>query len=396
MHVLELTYGAVLVSIVAEFGFDNTTSGILANIFAFAFGLSALPVGMLADRMDARRLLIVFCFGTAIAAFLVGIAPNIIFLGAAMLLLGLSMGIYHPTGTTYISRNVSKRDLGFGYQGIGGNLGVAFGPVLAGLIAVAFGWRWSYIVFALPPLIIGTLIYLSQRNTANTPPVVETKANQDSAPVAKISLKPLVLPLFLIFSAQVMISFIYRGMVTFMPKYLAEQLTPMFSSLSKQQIAMYATTFVLVFGIVGQYLGGYLSERFRHETLGVIVSVAAIPFMLTIAAFSGVSLIISAAIFAFFHFAGQPICNSLVADYSPVSRRGLIFGLFYFFNFGLSSFAATMMGFLADRKGLSWVFIAAAVCGVIGSVFIGALLLRALWKSNHAAEGAVSTEQQKA
>lgn len=385
----------MLVSIVAEFGFDNTTSGLLANIFAFAFGLSALPVGILADRMDARKLLILFCFGTALSAIFMGLAPNVILLGAAMLFLGLSLGIYHPTGTTYISRNVSKRNLGFGYQGIGGNLGLAFGPVIAGAIAVALSWRWSYFIFAVPSLIIGTLIYFSQRNLANTPPLAEVKTSPNKTAETKVSLKPLVLPLFLLFSNQVMISFIYRGMVTFMPKYLGEQLTPMFSGLSTQQIAAYSTTFVLIFGVAGQYLGGYLSEKFRRETLGFIVNVAAIPFIVAIAAFTAVPLIVSAAIFAFFHFAGQPVCNSLVADYSPASRRGLIFGLYYFFNFGLSSFAATMMGFIADRIGLSWVFIAAAICGIIGSVFIGALLLMVLWKSHHALETVVSPEQQK-
>ena len=169
----------------------------------------------------------------------------------------------------------------------------------------------------------------------------------------------------------------------------------MFSGLSTQQIAAYSTTFVLIFGVAGQYLGGYLSEKFRRETLGFIVNVAAIPFIVAIAAFTAVPLIVSAAIFAFFHFAGQPVCNSLVADYSPASRRGLIFGLYYFFNFGLSSFAATMMGFIADRIGLSWVFIAAAICGIIGSAFIGALLFLVLWKSHHALETVVSPEQQK-
>ncbi len=383
MHVLELTYGAVLVSIVAEFGFDNTTSGLLANIFAFAFGLSALPVGILADRMDARKLLVFFCLGTGLASFLMGVAPNVFLLGAAMLFLGLSLGIYHPTGTTYISRNVSKRSLGFGYQGIGGNIGIALGPVVAGAIAVWLNWRWSYFIFAVPPLIIAALIYLTSRNAANTPPVIETGSAAGNKPSDKVSLRPVVLPLFLLFSAQVMISFIYRGMVTFMPKYLGEQLTPMFAGYSKQQIASTAATFVLVFGVVGQYLGGFLSERFRHETLGIIVNVAAIPFMVAIAAFSGAPLIASAATFAFFHFAGQPIYNSLVADYSPASRRGLIFGLYYFFNFGLGSFSATGMGYIADRWGLNQVFIAAAVCGVIGSVFIAILLSRAVWKSNH-------------
>lgn len=382
MHVLELTYGAVLVSIAAEFGFDNTTSGILANIFGFAFGLSALPIGIIADRTDARKLLILFCVGTSLAAFLMGIAPNIILLGAAMLFLGLSLGIYHPTGTTYISRYVRQRSLGFGYQGIGGNLGVALGPAIAGLIAVSLGWRWSYLIFALPPLVIAALIYFSQRDASAAPPLVEKTETVAGKPAKKASLKPVAFALFLLYSAQVMISLIYRGMVTFMPKYLGIQLTPLFAGFSQQQIAAYATTFVLIFGVAGQYLGGYLCERFRHETLGIIVNVAAIPFMLGIAFLTGASLIVSAAIFAFFHFAGQPIYNSLVADYSPPSRRGLVFGLYYFFNFGLGSFSATGMGYIADKMGLNTVFIAAAICGVIGSFFIGMLLLKTLLKKN--------------
>ena len=386
MHVLELTYGAVLVSIIAEFGFDNTTSGVLANVFALAFGLSALPVGILADRMDARKLLILCCFGTAIAAFFVGIAPNIILLGAAMLFLGLSLGIYHPTGTSYVSRNVSRRSLGFGYQGIGGNLGIALGPVMAGAIAVWLGWRWSYFIFAVPSLIIGGLIYLSRRNSSSATPGVETtlRSGGNKTPEKKESLRPLILPIFLLFAAQVMLSFVYRAMVTFLPKYLGEQLTPMFSGLNTQQIAAYSTTFVFIFGVIGQYLGGFLSERFRHEMLGIVVTLAAIPFMVATAVFTSAPLIVSAAVFAFFHFAGQPIYNTLVADYSPPSRRGLIFGLYFFFNFGLGSFSATMMGVLADRMGLSWVFLASAICAVVSSVFIAVLYLMTLWKSDRA------------
>jgi MFS family permease len=370
-----------------EFGFDNTTAGLLANIFGLAFGLTALPVGLLADKMDARKLLITFCFGTALAAVLVGIAPNVFLLGAALLLLGLIAGIYHPTGTSYISRYVRQRSLGFGYQGIGGNLGIAFGPVLAGLIAVGLGWRWAYSIFAAPLLIIGSLIYFSQRHGAGAAPPAEAKQNAGTGkPAAKASLKPFVFSLFLIYSAQVMSSLIYRGVVTFMPKYLGEQLTPLFAGFSRQQIAAYATTFVLIFGVAGQYLGGFLCEKVRHETLGVIVSIAAIPFTLAIAFFSGASLIIVSAIFAFFHFAGQPIFNTLVADYSPASRRGLVFGLYFFLNFGLGSFSATGMGYIADQLGLSRVFIAAAICAVLSTVFIGALLLKTMVEPKTARE----------
>ena len=68
---------------------------------------------------------------------------------------------------------------------------------------------------------------------------------------------------------------------------------------------------------------------------------------------------------------------------TDVFRRGLIFGLYYFFNFGLGSFSATMMGILADRFGLSQVFIASAVCGIISSAFIAVLYLMVLRKAGH-------------
>ena len=51
------------------------------------------------------------------------------------------------------------------------------------------------------------------------------------------------------------------------------------------------------------------------------------------------------------------------------------------------------MGYIADKYGLSQVFIAAAVCGVIGTVFISILLIKTIWKANHAAVAATSSEK---
>jgi len=57
VHILELTYGAVLIGIAQEFGASLFALGTLANIMGFAFGIMALPVGLLADRISERRLL---------------------------------------------------------------------------------------------------------------------------------------------------------------------------------------------------------------------------------------------------------------------------------------------------------------------------------------------------
>ncbi len=369
VHVLELTYGAVLLSIGKEFGVSFAILGLLANILGFTFGLSALPFGILADRIDPRKLLIFCCLGMSVAALAIGLAPSIYLVGVALMFQGLVMGIYHPTGASYISRNVTKSSIGFGLQGVGGNLGVALGPLLAGQIAFLLNWRAAYLIFSVPPLILATVIYLARNNS---PEIVQNM--KEGTKVEKESLKPYIMPLALIFSTQVMLSLVYRGMVTFMPAYLSQNVSALFPGVNKQLIASYATTFILFFGVGGQFLGGLLSERMRHEVLGIVVTLAAVPLLFMVGKSGGVTLIVFSAAFAFFHFMGQPVYNTLVADYSPSSRRGAVFGAYFFFNFGLGSFSATILGLVADRMGLSQVFIVSSVFGLIGVFFVSGLL----------------------
>lgn len=156
VHVLELTYGAVLIGIAQEFGASLFVLGILANVMGFTFGAMSLPTGFLADRMSERNLLIFCCLGMGVSSVVIGLSPNIYVLGIGLLALGLALGIYHPTATTFISRAVAQRNLGFGYQGIGGNIGIALGPILAGNIAAFLGWRAAYLIFAAPTLLAKT------------------------------------------------------------------------------------------------------------------------------------------------------------------------------------------------------------------------------------------------
>jgi len=75
VHILELTYGAVLIGIAQEFGTSLFVLGTLANIMGFAFGIMALPVGLLADRVSERRLLMLCCLGMEYPPSLLGSHP---------------------------------------------------------------------------------------------------------------------------------------------------------------------------------------------------------------------------------------------------------------------------------------------------------------------------------
>jgi len=111
----------------------------------------------------------------------------------------------------------------------------------------------------------------------------------------------------------------------------------------------------------------------------------AIPLLVVMGNAEGLALVFVASAFAFFHFMAQPIFNCLVADYSPTEWRGRIYGLFFFCNFGLGSFSASIMGYVADQLGVNWVFMVAAGFGLLALICTIFLLVRALSISRHRA-----------
>jgi len=372
-HIFELTYGVVLIGIAKEFGVGLFILGVLANVAGFAFGLAAIPSGFLADRIGERRLLLFFCLGSGIASIVVGLSPNIYVLGVALAVLGLALGIFHPAGSAFITKATQNRGIAFGYLGVGGNLGVALGPIMAGAIASSLNWRAPYFIFAIPALLMAALLYSFAR--AEIPTVTETVARTD---LGQTRLKSVILPLALIFLASAMNGLVYRGLVTFLPLYLSQRVQFTFLNWSSLALAGSFTTVALISGVIGQLLGGYLCDRRRHETLALIVGIVAVPVLLVMGNSQGLWLMLVAIVAAFFHFMGQPIFNNLVADYTPVDWRGRSYGISYFCGFGLGSFSATILGYIAERFGLTWIFMTMAGISLIALICVVALLVRAL------------------
>jgi len=378
-HIFELTYGVVLIGIAQEFGVGLFLLGVLANIAGFAFGLTSLPSGFLADRIGERRLLTLFCLGSGVASIAVGLSPNVYVLGVALAVLGLALGIYHPVGSAFIARATKHRGMAFGYLGVSGNLGVALGPILAGTIASALGWRAPYLIFAIPALLLAGLLYSFART--EIPSVSEETAVETDAGGTHLHL--IILPLVLIFVASAAYGFVYRGLVTFLPLYLSQRLHFTFFNLDSIALAGSFTTIALIFGVFGQFLGGYLSERKRREVLALVVAVVAVPLLLLMGKSEGLILMLAAISFAFFHFMGQPIYNNLIADYSPAAWRGRSYGIGFFCGFGIGSFSATLLGYTAEQLGTNWVFIVMAGIALITLACIVILWVRALTTSKH-------------
>jgi len=91
--------------------------------------------------------------------------------------IGLFSGIYHPAGLGWIACCVSKTSTGMAYNGMFGNLGLALGPVLAGLVNYLFGPAAVYIGLALLNFFGLFLLMRAGGATRRAAHVVQEKGN---------------------------------------------------------------------------------------------------------------------------------------------------------------------------------------------------------------------------
>jgi len=373
LHVLELAYGVVLVSVAADLGASLLALGVIANVFGFAYGLTALPVGVLADRMSETRLLSVCALGMGAASIAVSLSRDVVSLGISMALLGVALGLFHPVATAYVARTAKRTGIGFAYLGTGGNLGLALGPIMVGALASGFGWRYGYAAFAVPCLILGFLFLRLPSRSA----VIDARAGA-AVSAAQPSLRPFLLPLGLIFAANTLNGLLYRGVVTFLPSHLSASVSSGIAGMDPVLLGGSFTTVALLFGVVGQFLGGYFCDRRRREALAVIAIGISAPALLGVWGFGGAPLLGAAAVFAFFHFMSQPVFNALIADYCPDRWRGRMYGIYFFCSFGVGSFSASALGYIAETEGVRTIFLVCAFLGLAALLFAIALLARAL------------------
>jgi len=365
IHMLEWTYAALLVDIGHQYGAGFFLLGALSNVFSYAFGFAALPSGLLTDRLGSQRVLYLCFAGTAVAAVLVGLSPNVWVLAIALAVLGLAIGLYHPAGISLIAQGVRQRGMALGLHGVAGNLGIAATPLLASAFADAFSWRAAYFFLASLTVVLG-LVLKAVRVADDEPPPTPSSAPTPTASGSEPQTAVLLAPLILVYGAFVLNGFVYSAARTFLPTHIRLK--------GYEDLAAAMTTLALLTGALGQYVGGSLTQRYRLERLAPIMPVLVVPALVLMGTTQEALLIVAAALFVMFSFGGQPVFTSLIADYTPAHLLGRSYGISFFASFGLASFGSTYAGFFADRWDTAAVFLALIPFAIL-TVVVGLALL---------------------
>lgn len=145
-------FGILIPTIRDEFGLSN--SGILALVSLSALGalLLQLPIATMADRSSRVRLAVVGASVLAVFSLLTGFSVGLVMLCIVRMGAGVGQATVDPTHNSLLSDyfSVDRRSAVFSFHRGANALGLMVGPLAAGALAQAFGWRAPFFVFFLP------------------------------------------------------------------------------------------------------------------------------------------------------------------------------------------------------------------------------------------------------
>ncbi len=302
------------------------------------YGLGALPMGIVTDLWNGRRMLTLYLLGLGAFSLLAGAARQPTFFMVTLTFIGLSASIYHPAGMGLISKGCRRRGYALGINGVFGNLGLGLAPIVTGIVTYWFGWRTIYV--ALGALVFISSIVLVFVHIDETP--IETVV-----PKAEGDKRRYLLYFAVLCACMTLAGFCFRGTSVVIPAYFEQAVPFLNNSLNKLSFiklsgtktlaATALTSFVYLFGMLGQMTGGRLADNLDLRLGYFSFHLIALPFMVLMTQFTDIPLFVFTMSYAFFALGVQPIENSLVASLTPERLRSTSYGFKFIFTFGVGS-----------------------------------------------------------
>lgn len=355
-HFNMLVFPAVLLPL------TNTLSLDMATVLGFSFwmyllyGLLALPWGLAADRWGPLPFFILFYLGAGISGFCAAYwidSPT----GFTVCLAGIGLfsAIYHPVGLGMISKKIKRISIAMAYNGIFGNLGLAAAPLITGLVNLAWGPRGVYIFVGALNLSGLVFLYFFPKND-----------NEQESETASTTDNGLMKAFLILLVAMMLGGIAYRGATVITPAYfelknkaLFQWLSSLFDMpLSENVVATTITSIIFVIGMLGQYTGGRVAEKFELRKSYLIFHAFTVPMAIMMAYAANIPLVLLALVYFFFLLGMQPIENTLVARFTPSKLHHSAYGMKFILTFGVGSFSVKMAEFIEKSYGVEKVFFA--------------------------------------
>jgi FSR family fosmidomycin resistance protein-like MFS transporter len=342
----------------SDFALSFTQIGLITLVYQITASLLQPVVGYMADRRSMPYSLSTGMAFTFAGLLLLSVAHTfgLVLLSAA--LIGMGSSVFHPESSR-VARMASGGRHGFAQSlfQVGGNFGSAIGPLLAALVVLNLG-QGSIAIFSLAALLGMTVLWKVGRWYA-TQGQKRLKAATHAAahsplPRGKVA-GAIVILLTLIFSKY----FYLASITSYFTFYLVDRF-----GVSVQAVQVHLFVFLGAVA-VGTFAGGPLGDRFGRKYIIWFSILGVLPFTLMLPHASlfwtgilsaVIGLILASAFSAILVYAQELMPG----------RIGMVSGLFFGFAFGMGGIGAAVLGAVADREGIAFVYQICAFLPVLG------------------------------
>jgi FSR family fosmidomycin resistance protein-like MFS transporter len=356
-------------------GLDFTEIGLITLALMLTASLLQPLVGLYTDRHPSPYSLVVGMGFSLCGLLLLAVASRFAIVILAAALVGVGSSIFHPESSR-MARTASGGRPGLAQSlfQVGGNAGSAIGPLLAALVVVPNGQAsiaWFSAAALCGIAVLGRVgaWYRARLEARRTGSPAKRAAARAAFSTRRIAVSVAIL-LALIFSKY----FYIASLSSYYTFYLIHRF-----GVSIQASQLYLFLFLGALA-VGTLLGGSIGDRFGRRLviwgsiLGVLPFTLVLPYanlfwtaVLTVP----IGLVLASAF---------PSILVYAQDLVP-GRLGVISGLFYGFAFGMGGVGAAVLGALADRTSIEFVY---GVCAFLPLIGLLAIFLPDLEKTRAA------------
>jgi FSR family fosmidomycin resistance protein-like MFS transporter len=332
------------------YSLDFTQIGLITFTFQATASLLQPVVGFVTDRRPRPFSLATGMIFTFVGLLMLSTAHNFSMILTAAAMVGMGSSIFHPEASR-LARLASGGRHGFAQSlfQVGGNAGSALGPLLAAFVVVPWGQK-SLALCSVLALVGMSVLFVVGRWYANhltalkANPRPRAEAPQVQISKARVTASILIL-LILIFSKY----FYLASLSSYYTFYLIERFG---TSVEMAQIYLFVFLGSVAAGTIA---GGPVGDRIGFKAVIWVSILGVLPFTLvlpyvnlfwTVVLTVPIGVVLASAFSAIIVYAQELL----------PSRVGTVAGLFFGFAFGMGGLGAAVLGVLADRTSIEFVY----------------------------------------
>lgn len=356
--------GLAIRPIAEQFGLDTSQTGLIMSLFFLGYSIFQIPGGWLADKLGAKRVLLISLAIMASFSYIFGAVSGLPLFLCIRFMQGVGHAGYPSSCSKSVAENFSKdkrtivQSLMLSTSGIGGVLAYTLAATL-----IANNWRHAYVVLGSVYLLGFFLVLLFLPNVKSNS--TEKKAQNKGVKFSNIITDRNVIVLFI---AMLLINFQLYGNMSWLPSYLSDKF-----SLTTGQAGMFLVPNAIMQTLATLFAGALVSKLFLGKESKVIIACAIASAVFIVGFIQSGNIVLSIILLMLTNCAAITIFTTIFTWPHKLFEQTEIGSAIGIVNTGgtMGGFLAPMiLGFLIKNTGgyeTSFIFLAIAsiVCGLM-------------------------------